>query len=488
MYPEQVKGGIGARYAGAMAAGAENELEHPSRTDVPPVADAPRSSAGARRWLDVLAIAALLLLALIAVLPQVEKQAPLSALDEPSHFDYAWHASHFEFPAAGDTFAPEVMEAWNCYGNELLRLPTCGTTGPPEAYPALAQQYNFGHPPVYYLVTGLAARAIEALSDVDFLTAARAMGAIWLGAGMAVMHLALRGLGVALPLAASVAAASGMWWSSFSAATIVTNDAPFLLTTALGLLALAGLRRRHPYWLTATLLILLAALAAGVKVMHALPFLAIAGAFVVLALLPDRYRPFAGRWSLLGTAAGMVGAVGAVYVLWTRFQRARGDADWSNPVEGVNTAPFLGSPFDEWLPTSVRGLTYVGHAYIANASAEPEIVIFASDMLSVVLLGSIVIGLAVARRGSALLVIALAALIGSAAWPLVVQLQSYLSSDGTHYFPMPSRRYGVSIGVLGFAALALVAQRLRWHWFVIAGCVLSVVTTFAALAMAPPQG
>lgn len=434
-----------------------------------------------RRWIDAAVIVGLVILACVAVLPQVARHAPLSALDEPSHVDYAWNAAHFEIPAAGDEIDPEIVALWNCYGNELIELPACGTTGPDEAYPALGLQYNFGHPPVYYFLTGIAARALDAATGWDFITAARGMGALWLGAGMAVMHLALRRLGVGIWVAGAVAALSGMWWSSLSAATIVTNDAPLLLTTALGLLALGELRARRGHWAIVVALILLAALAAGVKVMNALPFLAIAGALVVLALLPERFRPWAGRCTLVGAAAGMVSAVGAVYVLWTRFQAGRGDPGWTNPVEGVNTLRFVGSPLGEWLPTLTRGLTSIGHSYVSNQAAEPALVSVTASLTSVVALAAIAIGIAVGRPGSALSLVALAALIGSAAWPAIVQLQAFLSSGGTHYFLQPSHRYGVTMGILAFAALAMLAERLRWQIVTIVGCVLVVLATLVAV-------
>lgn len=457
--------------------------------DVARTVPRPSSQPRRSRWPDLAAILALVVLAFVLVLPQVQREAPLSALDEPSHLDYAWNASQLQIPAAGDRIVDDVVAIWNCYGNELISLPACGTTGPDEAYPALGMQYNFGHPPVYYLVTGLAARSIEAFTDWDFLTAARGLGAVWLGAGMAVMHLALRRLGVGPGLAAAVAAMSGAWWPAVSASTIVTNDAPFLLTTALGLLAVRGvLSGRRVGWLTVALPIALAALAAGVKVMNALPFLALAGALVILALLPERFRPPVGRWWLIGTGAGMVGAVGAVYVLWTRFQSGRGDPDWSNPVEGVNTAPFLGNPLNEWLPTTLRGLTHLGHSYVADGAAMEELVAFTVSAASVAGLAAIAIGIAVARRGSALAATAIAALVGSAAWPLIVQLQSFASSGGEYYFPMPSHRYGVTMGVLAFACLALVAERLRWQRIAIAGCLLVVMTTLVALARGTGTG
>jgi hypothetical protein len=216
-------------------------------------------------------------------------------------------------------------------------------------------------------------------------------------------------------------------------------------------------------------------------VMNALPFLAIAGALVVLALLPERLRPWAGRWTLVGAAAGMVSAVGAVYVLWTRFQAGRGDPGWTNPVEGVNTLPFVGSPLGEWLPTLTRGLTSIGHSYVSNQAAEPALVSVTASLTSVVALAAIAIGIAVGRPGSALSLVALAALIGSAAWPAIVQLQAFLSSGGTHYFLQPSHRYGVTMGILAFAALAMLAERLRWQVVTIVGCVLVVLATLVAV-------
>lgn len=424
---------------------------------------------------------ALFLLAAIAVLPQVLRHLPLSALDEWTHIDYAWRAAQLSVPAAGDPISPEVRALWSCYGNENAELPACGVSHPPEEFPLRGTQYNFGHPPVYYVVTGVAANAISAVVGVDFIAAARATGVLWLGAGMAVMFLALRAFRVERWLAAAVAAASGMWWSSLGAAAIVTNDAPSLLTTAIGLLALAHFLERRGSWPTIGLLMAGAALAAGMKVMNALPFLAIAGAFVVLALLPERWRPSLGRWRLLGAAVGMTGVVGATYVLWTRFQSARATGEWSNPVEGINSRPIEGAPFGEWLSTVTRGLGYLGHSYVTDGTAQPELIGFVANVASVIGIAAVAIGFAVARRGSALAVVALAAFIGSAAWPTIVQLQSFLSSDGLYYFPAPSYRYGATTGAVAFAAIALAAQQLRWRWLAIGACLGIVVVTLAAV-------
>lgn len=434
-----------------------------------------------RGWIDVALIVGLIVLACIAVLPQVARHVPLSALDEGTHLDYAWHASQLEIPAAGDLIAPEVRELWSCYGNELVPLPACGRSEPAEGFPLASNQYNFGHPPVYYFVTGVLARGIESVTASDFVSAARATGVVWLAAGMGVMHLALRRLGVGRWLAVSAAAAAGMWWATLGASAIVTNDAPFLLTTALGVLGLSYFLERRGSWPATAMLIAFAALAAGVKVMNALPFLAIAGAFVVLALLPSRWRPVVPRWRLLAVGAGMVAIVGAVYVLWTRFQGARGDAAWENPVEGINSGPITGAPFGEWLSTATRGLTHLGHSYVTAGTAQPDVVALVADVSSVIGLGAIAIGVAVGRRGSALAILALAALIGAAAWPTIVQLQSFLSSGGTHYFAQPSYRYGATTGSMAFAVLALVAQRLRWGGVAIAVCLGIVVVTLAAV-------
>lgn len=431
-------------------------------------------------WQAILAMLALVVLALVAVLPQVLRHGPFSALDEGTHIDYAWRASTLDIPAAGDLIAPEVRELWSCYGNELASLPACGESEPTDRFPLASAQYNFGHPPVYYVVTGVTAKAVAAVTGWDFVTAARATGALWLAAGMCVMLLTLRSFGVERWLALAVAAASGMWWANLQATAIVTNDAPLLLTTALSLLALSRFLRGGG-WGSMALLTGAALLAAGMKVMNALPALAIAGALVVLSLLPERWRPRVARWRMLTAAGASVAVVGAVFLVWTRIQRARGDADWQNPVEGINSDPIVGSPLGEWLSTATRGLSYLGHSYVTRGAAQPEVVGFVADVASVVGLAAIAMGIAAARRGSALQVLAIAALIACAAWPTIVQLQSYLSSGGTHYFDQPSYRYGATSGPMAFAVLALVAERLRWRVVTIVGCVVLVALTLTAV-------
>jgi hypothetical protein len=254
------------------------------------------------------------LLALLMSMTAILVGTTMSALDEQTHMDYAWQISRGEIPAAGDDLSDYVLEEWSCRGqSNMPDLPPCELAAagdaPTEDYPGHGENYNFFHPPAYYVTaaaTGLVGEAV----GLEFSTGARLASAAWLMIGMVAVYGALRTWrlprswafsGAALLLAFKPVIASG--WQ-------VSNDGPAMLVGAgalwvLGRWALHG--RIGPLWPT-----LVALLAASTKVMSSVGILAVVGLIAVMAVADVRKRDWRtrrpssrrSRWSARAWPAG----------------------------------------------------------------------------------------------------------------------------------------------------------------------------------------
>src|ERR1035437_5625890 len=104
----------------------------------------------------------------------IHRAPELSIFDEATHADYAYQISQGHVPAKGSTIAPEILKEWSCHGSFNNKgLPPCkGPRLDAAQYPGLGQNYNFGHPPVYYAITGVIAGAADTAlpGDSHFIT------------------------------------------------------------------------------------------------------------------------------------------------------------------------------------------------------------------------------------------------------------------------------------------------------------------------------
>src|SRR5262249_60818128 len=92
-----------------------------------------------------------------------------------------------------------------CHGPARpVALPPCGQQDPPpQAYPFRGEDYNFGHPPLYYAITGMLTRGVDAaVPGEHFITIARILGLFCLWAGLLVRVLACRRFGASGPFPA----------------------------------------------------------------------------------------------------------------------------------------------------------------------------------------------------------------------------------------------------------------------------------------------
>ncbi|TRW43590.1 hypothetical protein FJ693_17020 [Georgenia yuyongxinii] len=385
----------------------------------------------------------------------------LSALDEHTHLDYAWKISHGQVPRAGDTLSPEIREEWACRSQDNLAqlLPACGSSSSAADFPFDAENYNTWHPPVYYAVTGVLARAVTALPvDLTFTTAARLLGGAWLAAGLVALFAVLRMWRLPHWLAAAAAALVAGIPGVAHAASTVTNDAPAVLIGAGAAWVLTRVVRdgRTGWALPA----LVALLAASTKLMNAVAILTVAGVLLLWAvgLWRAGQRPKAYR--LLLITGAVVAAVGLVAFGWGALQGARTPAGWTNPIGGTNTAPVHGLPLDEWAPTLMSAFGLVQNYYLQPAVTS-TIVVAVVGLLAVLFTAAPLLGLVGFAKGSPERMVGWATLAGTLAVPLLVQVQEFLR--GGEYFGIVSSRYAVTLIPLTVITLALVAHRQQWR-------------------------
>lgn len=399
-------------------------------------------------------------LAGVLVVAAVLRDGPFSIFDEATHADYSWQVAHGRVPAAGSVIDTEILREWSCHGSmNNVPQPPCGTPNPvPTQYHGSGQNYNFGHPPVYYLVTGVTARGLSALGGTDFVTAARLVGLLWILAAMSVLYVAVRRFGGDWPYAALAAAALPLCPGVLHAVSSVTNDAAAPLSGAVALLVLGRvLVAGNTGWLLPAVASLLVT---GTKVINVLPLLVVAGMLVVAAGLRWRRGDRAAARAIAVVPVAIVLAATAVYVGWTAFQSGRGQPGWVMPLTGSQD-PVQGMPFAELLSSSFTGLR-VGSAYFLPPVLNGQAIAPWSRLLGGLITAAPFMVLARFDARTPRWVVGAATLVGMLLVPLVVEIQVYLASGGTAYFPQVSTRYGMSLIPLAVAGVALVASDRSW--------------------------
>ena len=400
-------------------------------------------------------------LAGVLVVAAVYRGRPLSVFDEQTHADYSWQIAHGRVPAAGSLIDPEILREWSCHGSwNNAPQPPCGTPNPdPAKYHGGGQDYNFGHPPLYYLVTGITARGLSAVGvGDDFVTSARLVGLLWIVAAMGALYFAVRRFGGAWPYAALAAVALPLCPGVLHAVSTVTNDAAAPLAGAVALLVLGRvLVAGNTGWLLPAAASLLVT---GTKVINVLPLLVVAGVLAVAAGLRWRRGDRAAARAIAVVPVAIVLAAGVVFVGWAAFQSGRGQPGWVMPLTG-SQRPVQGMPFAELLSTSFTGLEIVT-SYFLQPSLNGEAIVLWSLLLGGLITAAPFMVLARFDARTPRWVVGAATLAGMLLLPLVVEAQVYLTSGGKAYFPLVSSRYGLSLIPLALAGVALVAASRSW--------------------------
>jgi hypothetical protein len=409
------------------------------------------------RWRTLATISAYAVLSFVFGLAHLLRRAPFSGYDEAAHVDYAWKIAHGTLPFPGSLISPEILEMWSCVGQDNVSLPPCGSGAPASEFPAYGENY-LQHPPLYYVLPAITGR-LAMLFGSDFLIGARAAGIVWLLLGMVLVYVGLRTFKVRWEIAAPIGAIIPAVHLAMVASTTVNNDATAIAAGGAAL-ALAGrvFARGRPGFI---LPFVVTALFALTKVLNAVPFLAVGLAVVIAAYAwPGRPAALTRLRAWLWFVAVVAGTA-VVHVAWTVFRTLRRVPGWSSPVAGVNTDDIQGLPFDEWLTTlfsGIRSVTY-GPEWITSINGAD--VAFAA-LLSPLLIAAPIVALLLWNRTDARWYLAVAAGLAMLGLPLIVQVQTFLSSGGSQYFQLISIRYSMPTLPLLLGCAALVLDSRRW--------------------------
>ncbi|HET8591409.1 MAG TPA: hypothetical protein VFM01_17375, partial [Nakamurella sp.] len=412
----------------------------------------------------------------------IDRSTRFSALDEATHIDYVWDIAHGKLPAKGDKLSDWTLAEWACRGQANIKnLPACGSGAGAKGFPGSGSQYNFAHPPLYYAVNAGIALVVTGISPVGFFDASRIGSGIWLLAGLIALYLAMRYWGVRWSVALPATITATALPVVLHAGTITTNDAPAVLCGALAVYLLARAVKYANYGWVLPALVTLAA--AATKILNGVPMLAIAGFLLLLGIGLWRRAGFRTGWPAIRLSMALVLPVAAVYVGWRYFQSVRGVPNYHNPIAGVNTVPIVGTPIREWISTEFRGFALGDNYYLDPTVNSPYIPLW---MNVIVLLLSVAafVTILMFRKSTPQRAAGWTLMIGCLLVPLVVQLQTYLSSDGMEYFRNVSTRYGMSLIPLALLCLALAvdARRIRvLTWLVPAAGIAAVALGVAGV-------
>jgi hypothetical protein len=399
--------------------------------------------------------AGLLLMAALLAGFAAHRGVQISPFDEATHADYAWQIAHGHIPAKGSVIAPEIRYEWSCHGAVApTKVPACGVTDAPlTQYPAGAQDYNFGHPPLYYAITGVIARALNAVfPGHHFILFGRLVGIGWLYAAMIVLYFAVRRFGADWRFATTAAALLPLCPVILHASSAMTNDAAAALSGAAAVWVMAHvLVRGKTGWLTPALITLLCT---ATKILNVLPILAVGAVFLIIAIARWRSKRSDEAKRLLLIVIGIGAAFLLVYVGWRAFQHGRGVANWVSPIKGVSGKKPTHVVAD-LLSTSFNGLFSLTSDYYLPRSINFGTVTIWSRALTALTCSVPFVLLAATPQRTPRWTLGAALLGGLLAYPLIVELQVYTS--GGLYFPNVVVRYGMSLIPLAIAGVALVA-------------------------------
>lgn len=265
--------------------------------------------------------------ALVAV--HIHENPMFSPLDEAAHFDYVNRIAQGDIPRLGQPMLPSTLRTVACRGSALagaIQPPCDQKVIRPDEFGGGGLSYEAQQPPAYYAITVPFRWLAVHVGGLSPLSGTRAVGALWLVAGLVLFWTAGRvldlepatvGIGVLLLGAAPVAVYS---------ASDVTNDAASIFAGALVALVGALAWKRPGRWAAPALL------AAGffVPLLKATDVLPVVVGAAMFALLAWSRRPAGSTvgtvlrswWREWWRYGGMLLLGGAVsLVLWIVVSR-----------------------------------------------------------------------------------------------------------------------------------------------------------------------
>lgn len=382
----------------------------------------------------------------------------MSRIDEPTHADLAYQIAHGHIPAKGDVIAPEIREIWACMGQERYKLPACGDPVWTWRFPYEADQYNFSHPPLYYAAVGVPARAVAAITPLNFVEAARLTGILWLAAGMFVLYVALRRWKVDPAIAMVAPLILVSFPRVLHASTTVNPDAaaPLAGALALWLAARIFLEDNHDWVLP----VAFAGLVGFTKFITTIPFIALAILVIARAIRDHGLRRLKREHWIFPVA--VAAAIVVPYVAWQLFQAPRGNMAWENPLVGINTRDVLGLPGSEWIETLFIGFNLASD-YSIQPPLDVALLVAWTRLLNMLVIGAMMAMVVAFVKEPARRSLGWLFGLGAVLYPLAVQIQAYVNTAVPQYFPNPTGRYGLALVPGAIACLVMAATKAGYR-------------------------
>ena len=406
--------------------------------------------------------ALLLLVCLPVVALHVDRNRPLSVLDEFAYADYLRKIDDGHLVVRhGEISSQEALRDLACRGFSPStwndRPPCDAPSYDPAVFPNAGINSADIHPPTYFLITYAGARGLLAVGLADDLVdAGRLFGAVWMAGGLLALWCLLRTLGAGPAAAAAgvaLVAAGPMLLQQWH---YLTPDAANLLIGSLVMLAVLRWERAGG---GPAVLLAVGGLALAIKAPNVIVVVAAAGYLLVRARA-DGPRP--AREYLTATAA-LVGGAAAASLTWLAV-RAAISLPGTSPMEEAEKVSIL-------RPAQV--LENVAR-FVTPWDREPSSLYPLAVITSYLFVGSLLVALATLKRGDRRYSLALVVGVVLVAGPLLLVATNFVAR-GTYAIVEP--RYGTTLVPIQCAIAASF-----WSGRVLAAVgVLAVVAPAAVL-------
>lgn len=323
--------------------------------------------------------------------------------------------------------------------------------------------------PLYFMVTWTIAQPLTWFG-IDLLDAGRLVGGVWLAAGLVLLYILMRRLGVPTPLALGlnllVLATPAVFWAD----TYLSTDAPALAVGAgVGLLALLiGQKKISVWWL-----VLASVLSVLLKVQNLAP-VALAGLGLIAYRLQQqfverrseasgRHRPFVSLLgdrtiviALLSVVAGVIAQAGWLVARSALEVPARGPAALALDAQRLSSSALINESF-KFLFNS--GFTDLGSGPTGLVAAHVVTALTLAGIIGLIVMGA---GFPKHYRVIAVTTLVIALVTG----PALALAAKYIAG---YYFPLPLR-YGLVLlpAFMVCGALFITAWR-QSGWILLAG-------------------
>ena len=437
----------------------------PAETAPSPAETAPRRrDVPTLTWRDLIVCLLLVVASLATVAVHVPKHDTVSPIDEYVYIDYYAKVLDQGVVVRGEETGEYARQYLACHGVRAIGYypeALCATAGEgrDSAYPNAGTTSVEAYTPLYFGITRVLAQPLTWFG-VDLTDAGRAVGGLWLAAGVVLLYLALRrhsvsrwvGLGLGLLVVGSLPA----YWSN----TYISTDATSILAGALMLLVAGEITRTSKArWIVG--ISIAAAVVTAFKLQNFFAVVVVA-LWLLIAAGVEAWRDAGGfgprfsQWirdrrsiaALSALAAGVV-----VEVVWILIGSVLAIGASAN--QGIGVPPTLRRLMNDAFKT----LPGVSQGALSPADAGPTGFAI-SVILTLVIVGGVIGLVASARSGSRGELLAISTLVVSFIGLPIFAIANIVVSGG--YFEMPSR-YGIAlIPAMVFCAGLLFSGPKRW--------------------------